>query len=83
MIKNFLFFYSHFIDILGVFHGALDIDLTNINPVKLFSEIQYTDIFKNKLNIFGQIFGSLEGLKQLFIISCIAIFMTNNIDNID
>lgn len=42
----------------------MGINLTSIDPIKLFNEVQCNELFKNKLNRFGQIFRSLEGLKQ-------------------
>ncbi len=42
----------------------LGIDLTQINPVKLYTEVQNDDQLKGKLTRFGQIFSGLEGLKQ-------------------
>jgi len=42
----------------------MGIDLTDINPIKLFDEVQSNTALSVKLNRFGQIFRSLEGLKQ-------------------
>lgn len=42
----------------------MSIDLTNIDPIRLFDEVQSNSELKFILNKFGQIFRSLEGLKQ-------------------
>lgn len=45
----------------------LGIDLSQIDPVKLYTEVQKDNLLKVKLTRFGQIFSGLEGLKQFVI----------------
>lgn len=45
----------------------LGVDLCNIDPVGLYNETQKNDALKQRLTRFGQIFRSLEGLKQFVV----------------
>jgi hypothetical protein len=45
----------------------LGVDLKNIDPIGLYNESQNDNILKHRLTRFGQIFRSLEGLKQFVV----------------